>query len=278
MVKKSELGYVKKRKRRKVVAVLTGIASAGVGVLVLVSFLGRFVGTFTVALDTGSVKLSLSEKSSFDDATSYIKIDALPAFDLYSFTDLPSADEVDDEDSSYLFGTVKDSKGNASMKYFKYTFFVKNAGNIAADYDLRVNLTKNLPSADGRYLDTFLRVLVYENDASSNEHSYTVYAKKSETPNPTYGYEEGDLTFKEYVSYTRLDDAKKDNIAFPGFAEMFESDNVIATIPVRNFQKDEAKRYTLVAWLEGYDQQAKGNPPEGGNLKLGVTINAYENQ
>ena len=276
MVKKSELGYVKKRKRKKIVAVLTAIATMGVGVFVLVSFLGRFVGTFTVSLDTGSVKLSLSEKSSFDDATSYIKIDSLPAFDLYSFTDLPAADEVDDENSTY--GTVKDSHGNASMKYFKYTFFVRNSGNIAADYDLKVNLTKNLPSADGRYLDTFLRVLVYENDASSNEHSYTVYAKKSETPNPTFGYEEGDTTFKEYVSYTRLDDAKNDNIAFPGFAEMFESDNVITTIPVRNFQKDEAKRYTLVVWLEGYDQQAKGNPPEGGNLKLGVTINAYENQ
>ena len=278
MVKKSELGYVRKRKRKKAVAILTAIAAMGVGVFVLVSFLGRFVGTFTVALDTGSVKLSLSEKSDFDNSTSYIKIDALPSFDLSSFTSLPGAEEVDNENTSYLYGTVKDSKGNQSMKYFKYTFFVRNTGNIAADYDLKINLTKNVPSADGRYLDTLLRVLVYENDASSNEHSYTVYAKKSETPNQTYGYEEGETTFKEYISYDRPDKAEAHNDAFPGFAEMFESDNVIATIPVRNFQQDDAKRYTLVAWLEGEDQQAKGNPPEGGNLKLGVTINAYENQ
>ena len=281
MVKKSELGYVKKRKRKKVVAVLTAFASMGVGALVLVSFLGRFVGTFTVSLDTGSVKLSLAEESAFDDSTSYIKIDALPSFDLYSFTNLPSADEVDNENTSYLYGTVKDSKGNSSMKYFKYTFFIKNSGFVTADFDLKVNLTKNVPSADGRYLDTLLRVMVYENSAYTEEHSYTVFAKKSETPNIVYneaGLDSGETTFKEFVSYDRPDKAAAHNDVFPGYAEMFESDNVVATLPVRGFQHDDAIRYTLVAWLEGEDQQAKGNPPEGGNLKLGVTINAYENQ
>ena len=281
MVKKSELGYVRKRRRKKVIAIVTTLAAMGVGVFVLVSFLGRFVGTFTVALDTGSVKLSLAEKSSFDDSTSYIKIDSLPSFDLYSFTSLGKAEDVDNENTSYLYGTTEDSRGNSSMKYFKYTFFVKNTGNIAADYDLKVNLTKNVPSADGRYLDTLLRVLVYENDANSNEHSYNVYAKASELPNAIYdenGLPTGETTFKEYISYNSPQKAKDHNDAFPGFAEMFQSDNVIATLPVRNFQQGDTKRYTLVAWLEGEDQQAKGTPPEGGNLKLGVTINAYENQ
>ena len=278
MVRKSELEYVKKRKTKKLVAITSGVASATIGVFVLVAFLGRFVGTFTVALDTGSVRLSLSDNSKFDSPTSYIKIDSLPSFDLYSFTSLPNASVIDNEDASYTSGVTRDSKGNESMKYFKYTFFVKNESNIAADYDLKVNLTKNVPSEDGRSLDTLLRVLVYENDPSSTEHSYTVYAKKSETPNQTYGYEDEELTFKEYVSYNTPEKAEQHGDAFPGFAEMFEDDNTIATLPVRNFQQNDVKRYTLVAWLEGEDQQAKGNPPEGGNLKLGVTINAYENQ
>ena len=278
MVRKSELEYVKKRKTKKLVAITSGVASATIGVFVLVAFLGRFVGTFTVALDTGSVRLSLSDNSKFDSPTSYIKIDSLPSFDLYSFTNLPNASVIDNEDASYTSGVTRDSKGNESMKYFKYTFFVKNESNIAADYDLKVNLTKNVPSEDGRSLDTLLRVLVYENDPSSTEHSYTVYAKKSETPNQTYGYEDEELTFKEYVSYNTPEKAEQHGDAFPGFAEMFEDDNTIATLPVRNFQQNDVKRYTLVAWLEGEDQQAKGNPPEGGNLKLGVTINAYENQ
>ena len=278
MVRKSELEYVKKRKTKKLVAITSGVASATIGVFVLVAFLGRFVGTFTVALDTGSVRLSLSDNSKFDSPTSYIKIDSLPSFDLYSFTSLPNASVIDNEDASYTSGVTRDSKGNESMKYFKYTFFVKNESNIAADYDLKVNLTKNVPSEDGRSLDTLLRVLVYENDPSSTEHSYTIYAKKSETPNQTYGYEDEELTFKEYVSYNTPEKAEQHGDAFPGFAEMFEDDNTIATLPVRNFQQNDVKRYTLVAWLEGEDQQAKGNPPEGGNLKLGVTINAYENQ
>ena len=278
MVRKSELEYVKKRKTKKLVAITSGVATAAIGVFVLVAFLGRFVGTFTVALDTGSVKLSLSDNSKFDSPTSYIKIDSLPAFDLNSFTSLPAASEIDNENTTYTYGTTTDSHGNSSMKYFKYTFFIKNESNIAADYDLKVNLTKNVPSEDGRTLDTLLRVLVYQNDLTSNEHSYTVYAKKSETPNQTYGYEDGDVTFKEYISYNTPEKAEQHGDSFPGFAEMFENDNTVATLRVRNFQQNDVKRYTLVAWLEGEDQQAKGNPPEGGNLKLGVTINAYENQ
>ena len=272
-----ELEYVKKRKRKKVVAVLTGLASLGVGVLVLVSFLGRFVGTFTVSLDAGSVKLSLSDNSSFDSPTSYIKIDSLPAFDLTSYTNLPSAREIDNENSPYTYGVKTDSKGNSSMNYFKYTFFVKNSGTIPADYDLKINITKNDPSDDGRYLDSILRVMVYEN-SSEEEHSYTVYAKKSEKENNSYGFEEGETTYKEYISYDNPTKAERHGDTFPGFAEMFESENTIVTLPVRNFQQDEQKRYTFVAWLEGEDEQANGTPPEGGNLKLGVTINAYENQ
>ena len=272
-MKKSELGYVRRRKRRKVVAITSAIASMIIGVFILVAFLGRFVGTFTVALDTGNVRLSLSDKSSFEKTTSYIKLDSLPAFDLTTYTSLPAADEVDNENTSYLIGSVTDTRGNTSMKFFKYTFFVKNEGNIVADYDLKVNLTRNTPSEDGRHLDTILRVLVYENYADSKEHLYKVYARVSDAENDTYGYEEGEKTHKEYISYR-----EPHGDEFPGFAEMFESESVIATLPTRNFQEGDIKRYTLVAWLEGYDEQAGGTPPEGGNLKLGVTINAYENK
>ena len=47
--------FVKKKKRRKVVAVITGISSITVAALVIISFLGKYVGTFTVKLESGSV-------------------------------------------------------------------------------------------------------------------------------------------------------------------------------------------------------------------------------
>ena len=273
-----DLAYVKKRRTRKAVAILAGIASLATAVFVIVAFLGRFVGTFTVALDSGDVQLSLSEKSSFEDATSYIKFDQLPSFDLTTFTNLPDASEIDNEQSDYLYGVVPDGRGNSVLRYFKTTFYVKNTGETTANYDVKVNITKNDPGTTSKgglvYLDTILRVMVYENNAEADEHNYTVYAHKRATPNSSDV--EADI-FKEYTSYSNLNDLRKYGDDLPFLAEMFESDNVVATLSTKGFAKGETKRYTIVTWLEGEDIDAQGNPPKGGNLKLGVTINAYEN-
>ena len=273
-----ELAYVKKRKRRKLVAILGGIASLATAVFIIVAFLGRFVGTFTVALDSGDVKLSLAEKSSFEEATSYIKFDQLPSFDLTTFTNLPEASTIDNEQSDYLYGAVPDGKGNSVLRYFKTTFYVKNTGEITADYDVKINITKNEPGTTAKggliYLDTILRVMVYENDAESDEHNYSVYAHKRSTPNSSTV--EADI-FKEYTSYSKESKLREYGEDLPFLAEMFETDNTVVTLSNIGFTKGETKRYTIVTWLEGEDIDAQGNPPKGGNLKLGVTINAYEN-
>ncbi len=273
-----ELAYVKKRKRRKLVAILSGIASLAIAVFIIVAFLGRFVGTFTVALDSGDVKLSLAEKSSFEEATSYIKFDQLPSFDLTTFTNLPEASTIDNEQSDYLYGAVPDGKGNSVLRYFKSTFYVKNTGEITADYDLKINITKNEPGTTAKggliYLDTILRVMVYENNADTDEHNYSVYAHKRRTPNTSTV--EADI-FKEYTSYSDESELREYGEDLPFLAEMFETDNTVVTLSNIGFTKGETKRYTIVTWLEGEDIDAQGNPPKGGNLKLGVTINAYEN-
>ena len=268
-----ELEYVRRRKRKKIAVIVAAAASTGLAVLILVAFLGRFVGTFTVSLNTGDVKLTLSKNASFSDPTSYLKIDELPPFDLAKFSDLPDAEFIDSEETGWDYGTVTSSSGDSVMYFFKETFYVRNEGQVTAHYDLSVNITKNTPSADGRYLDTILRVMVYENPADSQEHAYTVYARKSEVPNLTDD-PENPYTYKEYLSvpYDSHDPSSK-----AVFAEMFESDSVVTTLSTPRFESGDAKRYTIITWLEGYDQQAKGNPPEGGNIKLGVTINAYEN-
>ena len=273
-----DLAYVKKRRTRKAVAILAGAASLATGTFVLVAFLGRFVGTFTVALDSGDVKLSLSEKSSFENATSYIKFDQLPSFDLTTFTNLPEASEIDNELSDCLYGAVPDGKGNSVLKYFKTTFYVQNTGDVNADYDVKINITKNEPGTTSKggliYLDTILRVMVYENNADSEEHNYSVYARKRSTPNSST--EDADI-FKEYTSYSDENVLRKYGDNLPYLAEMFETDHTVATLSTKGFTKGEIKRYTIVTWLEGEDIDAQGNPPKGGNLKLGVTINAYEN-
>lgn len=278
LMKNPDLEYVNKRKRKKLVQILTSISAIVVGVFVLVSFLGRYTGTFTVALDSGPIKLSLSTKQSFDSQTSYLKLDELPGFDVTTYSSLPPASELDNENTTYTIGIVTDSSERMSLAFFKYTFFVRNGGTVSADYNLKINITRNVLTSDGRDLTAILRVLVYENYNDDDNHQFRIFARKSDTINLTYGYEEGQYTYKEYISYQTPEKASDFGEVFPGFAEMFESESVVATLPTKNFQQGDVKRYTLVVWLEGEDQQTNGNPPDGGNLKLGVTINAYENE
>lgn len=271
-----ELGYVKKRKRKKLIGILAAVSTAGMGTLVLVSFLGRFVGTFTVSLNTGNVKLSLSEKSSFNSSSSFLRINGLVPYGQTTYTKLPDDAIIDSEDSTYLLGAHYEADGETlkSLDFFKYTFYVKNSGTVSAEYNLRIKISENKTSTDGRKLDSLLRVMLYENDAYGNEHNHTVYAKASESPNED---EEGNPVFNEYISMNK-EQAQKAGVEFPGFAEMFESSSVVATIPVKYFDQNNMKRYTIVTWLEGYDPQADGEAPEGANLQLGVEINAYENK
>ena len=59
----------------------------------------------------------------------------------------------------------------------------------------------------------------------------------------------------------------------------FVTDNVVAEVPVRYFDQSNMNRYTVVTWIEGYDPQSGGDEaPEGASIKLGVEINAYENE
>ena len=271
-----ELEYVKKRKRKKFLGILAAVSTVGMGTLVLVSFLGRFVGTFTVSLNTGNVKLSLSEKSSFNSSSSFLRIDGLVPYGQTTFSKLPQADVIDSEESSYLLGAQYKADGETlkSLDFFKYTFYVKNAGSVSAEYNFRIKIIDNKTAGDGRKLDSLLRVMVYENDAYGEDHNYTVYAKASESPNED---EEGNPVYNEYISMNK-EQAQKAGVKFPGFAEMFESSSVVATIPVKYFDQNNMKRYTIVTWLEGYDPQADGEAPEGANLQLGVEINAYENK
>jgi len=278
-----ELKYVKKRKRKKLAAIISALATLGISVFVIVAFLGRFVGTFTVALDTGSVKLSLAEKHSFEDSTSYIKFDSLPPFDLTTFVNLPAASVLDNEETPYLAGSKTDSNNHEVLKFFKTTFFVRNSGDATASYELKVNITKDDPGIvkiDGYFrevrLSSILRVMVYENDNDDN-HNYTVYAqKRTLTDYPTVG-EDDNVELREYTSFDKEETLRRYGNDLPYYAEMFESDYCIATRPVANFVPGDVKRYTIVVWLEGEDHDASGTPPTGGNLKLGVTINAYEN-
>ncbi len=268
-----ELDYVKKRKRRRVVLIGTSVGAMGVSVFTIVSFLGRFVGTFTVSVNNGEVNLSLSESSTFDNPQSLLRLENLPSYDESTFTALPDHASLDNEETPYTYGAVRDPETNeiASLNFFKYTFFVKNVGTTIARYQISYNITENKPAEDGRSLEDTIRVMIFDNEADSDDHSYTVYAKEAAETNYLA---DGSTTMQEFIAEYPYNDTEDEDHPL---AEAFTSSTVVTDYVVSMFAPNDMRRITLVTWLEGYDPQSKDNPPVGASLKLGVTINAYEN-
>lgn len=272
-----ELKYVQKRKRKRRVAIISTASAMGLTVLGIVAFLGRFVGTFTVTMNTGSVELALATKQDFSDQTSFLRVDSLKSFhettyesiqlDAYKkacylegqteVEDIPVLSEeqaekansaLDSSSYDYLMGANYGSDGMTvtSMTYFKYTFYVKNVGEKTADYDFSVNILGNAKSTDGseRYLLDTIRVRLFENEGDS--HNSQVYAYQTDNPH--------------------------DDKAFASSEEVVTLDRTC------NFVAGEVKRYTIVTWLEGDDPSATGAAPVGATIKLGIQVNAYETE
>ena len=150
------LEYVRKRKRRIIVAIVGGISTVVVSTFAIVSFLGRFVGTFTVSLEARDVELTLLEKEDSTHYSSFLRVNNVAPFQefTYSYFDNYGGDSViDSENSDIKTGANLDDNGNmTSFNFFKYTFYVKNIGSSAAKYDWTVNILEDVKSYDGRSL------------------------------------------------------------------------------------------------------------------------------
>ena len=271
-----ELKYVKKKTRNKFIVIGAGVSTIVVTTFAIIAFLGRFVGTFTVSLNTGDVSLALSTSQEFVEQSSFLRVDSLPDFQERTYSQLPDADALDSEHTSYLDWANKksDNVTISSIPFFKYTFFVKNVGGVPAGYTMKIRILDSKAANDGRKIEDTLRVMLYDNDGSSTEHNKEIYAKRS--PNHHLD-EDGNVSFAEAIT---VDPSRADEFTpFLGYAKEFESDSIITTISTEEpFETGDIKRYTLVTWLEGFDLQSDNfkKAPKGANLRLGVEINAYE--
>ena len=267
-----ELDYVRKRKRRRVVAIGTSIGAMGVSVLAIVAFLGRFVGTFTVTVNNGDVNLSLCESSTFDHPESMLRLNNLPFYEETTYSHLPDSAILDNEETPYTYGANTDEKNEIiSFNYLKYTFFIKNVGSNTAQYKIRYEITENKPGEDGRSLDDTIRVMIFDNEGVSADHSNKVYAKEAAEVNYKA---DGTETMQEFISTYPYNNTEDESHKL---AEKFASSALVTEYNVTKFKPNDMRRITIVTWLEGEDPQSAGLPPKGASLKLGVTINAYEN-
>ena len=179
-----DLSYLKKRRRKKIAALVSLFTAIGITSLVIISFLGRTVGTFSVKLKNSDVNLALSEKLSFDYPTTYLYVKDVGKLRETSFSNLPDLDYLDNEETP-----TKNDKallGDGSYSFIKYTFYIQNTGNTTAKYNLSINITDSQESQDGnhRLLDDTLRIMVFENDPydleAEDHHKYRVYANDTD--------------------------------------------------------------------------------------------------
>ena len=272
--------FVRKKRRRKIAALVSLISGIAISSLVIVSFLGRFTGTFTVKLANSSVKLSLSDKEAFENPTSYLSIEKLDMFEETTYLRLPNQEFLDNEETPYNAGSSTNDSGETAMKYLKYTFYIINMGGKTAKYDLKIALVDRNKSTDGseRTLDDTLRVMVYENDVeelkgATTYHTVGIYAKEAAEYNID---KDGNRTRREFVAkYPYLNEEDDEH----PLATSFESSSVVTTYTRGDFMEGQKRRYTLVVWLEGEDPQSEylQEAPVGASIKLGVEITAYEN-
>ena len=281
------LQYVRKRRRRRVAAVVSLVAAIGVTSLVITSFLGRTVGTFTVSLASSSVKLALCDKEEFKNPTSYLRIDNIPAnYYEYSynwFNDV-GMDLIDDEQNGYMYGSTSDGQ---ALYYLKYTFYVKNIGSTNARYEMAINLDESTRTDSGKTLDDTLRIMVFENEpnAENEAHEHEVYAKDVEEYRYRVYDMEGNRTYQAFIAETPNPDVNGEvhEDANHRLATSFLRNNGKTVIKrsVSGFKPKDIMRYTVVYWLEGEasypELDENGNPINDiteAKIKLNINITA----
>ena len=253
--------YVKKRKTRIWVTIGAGISTLVVSTFAIVSFLGRFVGTFTVSLETGEVALTMSKTHDFEETTSYLEIPELPTFNQCTYKDIIDypVEELDSDIKDYTYGMV-----NGSLKFLKYTFYLKNVGGITASYDLTVNIMDSKSDGNSYALEESLRFMIYDNyeDEGAVTHEKVVYAYESKSIHENEG---GTQSNTELISTKKY-----------GYAENFINEKVIVNLHEERFEKNQIKRYTFVMWLEGEDPEGTGIAPRNARMRIGAEIKAFK--
>lgn len=142
----------------------------------------------------------------------------------------PSIDNAWDTTEDLLPPDLHLLEGNNSGgNYLAYTFYLFNSGIENLDYSMSFNVENT-----SNNLDEVVRVRLYVNDV------LTTYAKKS----PITG------------------EAENATVAF-------ESNSVITSHTITDFAPNEVTKYTIVLWVEGYDNECT-NDKIGGSITLSM--------
>ncbi len=205
-VKNDSIEIVKYKKRRKLLSLILSICLIILLILFLVSMLLTQWGDLIISVDSPAVKkgIVLSEDPEFKTQGAAL-----------------SAKQVDDVTNitySWLpidLDTSKNGEHNGD-NYLAYTFYCKNNGQVALDYDATLEIMGVAKSADEA-----TRVMVFKNGKPS------IFGKGK---------------------YNDRNTAETD-------CTKFETDTRVMSTSTEDFKVDDVDKYTIVIWVEGNDPE-----------------------
>ena len=189
------MAIYKNPKARMVARIVIFSTSAILAIMLLLSYYGLNVGTFTVIIDNEQqtvAEMLLSEHDDFKKTSQ--RLNAVQALDLdclgvEDYELVVTNPEIKDDVPQEITAALEDLVGGSQNQegYFCYTFYVLNSGNTIYDYTMDLNITSTKNNADSA-----IRImLVWDRDygqVSSIEDVQKIYAKAQgnkpgQTPN-----------------------------------------------------------------------------------------------
>ena len=266
--------YVKKRKRKRIILIISIIALIGLIILSIIALLSRQAGAFTVSLKQGTTSLALSLTEACEDPSTYLTTEKASSYVESTYIQVHPDKSVNLDDETVK--TPSPDRDSGTVPYFKITFYVVNVGNNSADYTFNLNLeTIGYNTTQLQGLESVLRVECYEN-RNLDEHNSKIYAlRRSDAmaidSNGQY-VEQQDIISKTYP-ITNYDEEKKTETYV--LAEPFISAKKVLTSKIEDLKAGEKVRYTFVFWVEGTDPDSHDVPPNN-TLRLRANILAEE--
>ena len=236
MNKSKKLSVNKLYGKRKFITTLTAIFGVIVAVIILLTYYGQNVGSFTVKLEDElyqrNIYISTDEK--FETKTARLEADSLKDAEKTTLTRI---------NQSICRNTIGTCVGNKSS-YLSYTFYLKNEGTETLDITETLKITKVKDN-----LDDCSWIWYFEGE---EDNLGTVYRKK-DTKGPVN---------------LNLDKDYPDKTDFLNQDTVFDKD-------VKGVKPGEVKRITIITWIESNDKDAQNFKGDGA-IRYTLTFSLYK--
>jgi len=224
--------------RKKVTTRALGVLAILIALIVALTYYGQQVGNFVIRVEHAKQQgLSLSVHE--DKSSPTERLVATPLKDC-----IDACYQMIPEDIEEGMGSKNDPDG----RYLAYSFYLLNGGTMATNYTMRFDLIQATKD-----IDSILRVMIIQDGVK-------VFYSKADQNTEVNG---GDSGRGEPIRGTTLEGVQdiEQTIAF--------RDNATICKKLYNdFQIGESTKFTIVMWLDGFDDQN----PDGNRDMLGAAL------